>query len=136
MLHEDLKHIYNAFPKDAHPMAILSCIVCALSTFYPDVGIEDQDLLRLAVSVYWENCQRLQHGPIKKVQGIRWFIPLINMNIVKTFWCGNEECEEKIKSEGGGAKSLNMPFKQPKKFGKCVYCRRDGEYLIYFGKSY
>ena len=35
MLHEDLRHIYEAFPKDAHPMAILSCIVCALSTFYP-----------------------------------------------------------------------------------------------------
>ncbi len=50
MLHEDLKHIYNAFPKDAHPMAILSCIVSALSTFYPDAGFEDETLLRLAVS--------------------------------------------------------------------------------------
>ncbi|MBF0280291.1 MAG: citrate synthase [SAR324 cluster bacterium] len=50
MLHEDLKHIYNAFPKNAHPMAILSCIVNALSTFYPDVGTEDEEALRLAVS--------------------------------------------------------------------------------------
>ena len=48
MLHEDLKHIYNAFPRDAHPMAVLSCMVCALSTLYPDVGLEDQDKLNLA----------------------------------------------------------------------------------------
>ena len=48
MLHEDLKHIYDAFPRDAHPMAVLSCMVCALSTLYPDVGLEDQDKLNLA----------------------------------------------------------------------------------------
>ena len=48
MLHEDLKHIYNAFPRDAHPMAVLSCMVSALSTFYPDVGFGDQDKLNLA----------------------------------------------------------------------------------------
>ena len=35
MLHEDLRHFFSAFPKDAHPMAILSSVVCALSTFYP-----------------------------------------------------------------------------------------------------
>jgi citrate synthase len=36
MLHEDLKTFYNGFPRDAHPMAILSSVVGALSTFYQD----------------------------------------------------------------------------------------------------
>jgi citrate synthase len=36
MLHEDLKRLYGALPKDAHPMAALSAVVGALSTFYPD----------------------------------------------------------------------------------------------------
>ena len=36
MIHEDLKHIYQAFPPDAHPMAPLSAVVSALSTFYQD----------------------------------------------------------------------------------------------------
>ena len=49
MLHEDLRHIYEAFPKDAHPMAILSCIVCALSTFYPDFSATDQESVDLAI---------------------------------------------------------------------------------------
>ena len=59
-----------------------------------------------------------------------------NKKIVKTFWCGNINCEDNIKAESNGAKSLNMPFNQPKKFGKCVYCRKDGKHMIYFGKSY
>ncbi len=36
MLHEDLKTFYNGFPRDAHPMAILSSVVGAMSTFYQD----------------------------------------------------------------------------------------------------
>jgi citrate synthase len=49
MLHEDLRHIYSAFPKDAHPMAILSCVVCALSTFYEDFSATDQSAVDLAI---------------------------------------------------------------------------------------
>ena len=36
MLHEDMKQFYDGFPRDAHPMAILSSVVGALSTFYQD----------------------------------------------------------------------------------------------------
>ncbi len=36
LLHEDLKRMFQAFPLKAHPMAILSSVVCALSTFYQD----------------------------------------------------------------------------------------------------
>ncbi|HUY31903.1 MAG TPA: citrate synthase [Pirellulales bacterium] len=36
MLHEDMKSFYNGFPRNAHPMAILSSVVGALSTFYQD----------------------------------------------------------------------------------------------------
>ena len=36
LLHEDVKRFFDGFPKDAHPMAILSAVVSALSTFYQD----------------------------------------------------------------------------------------------------
>ncbi|HAY79522.1 MAG TPA: citrate (Si)-synthase [Planctomycetaceae bacterium] len=36
MIHEDMRSFYNGFPRDAHPMAILSSVVSALSTFYQD----------------------------------------------------------------------------------------------------
>src|SRR5690606_17839366 len=37
MLHEDLRRFFDGFPRDAHPMAVLSSAVSALSTFYQDM---------------------------------------------------------------------------------------------------
>ncbi|ONI78659.1 citrate (Si)-synthase [Actinosynnema sp. ALI-1.44] len=36
LLHEDLKRFFDGFPRDAHPMPVLSSAVSALSTFYPE----------------------------------------------------------------------------------------------------
>jgi citrate synthase len=36
MLREDVKRFFDGFPKDAHPMASLSAVVSAMSTFYQD----------------------------------------------------------------------------------------------------
>src|SRR5690349_12999952 len=36
LLHEDLRAFFNGFPRDAHPMPVLSSAVSALSTFYQD----------------------------------------------------------------------------------------------------
>jgi citrate synthase len=36
LLHEDLKQFFRGFPRDAHPMPVLSSAVSALSTFYQD----------------------------------------------------------------------------------------------------
>jgi citrate synthase len=36
MLHEDFREFFGGFPRDAHPMAVLSSAVAALSTFYQD----------------------------------------------------------------------------------------------------
>jgi citrate synthase len=36
LVHEDVKRFFDAFPKDAHPMATLSSVVTAQSTFYTD----------------------------------------------------------------------------------------------------
>ena len=47
MLHEDMKHFYEGFPRDAHPMATLASAVSTLSTFYqnaPGHAAKDLDL--------------------------------------------------------------------------------------------
>ncbi len=36
MLHEDLRRFFDGFPRDAHPMPVLSSAVSALSTFFQD----------------------------------------------------------------------------------------------------
>lgn len=51
MLHEDMKSFYNGFPRDAHPMAILSSVVSALSTFYQD-SLNPHDPRQIEVSTH------------------------------------------------------------------------------------
>lgn len=51
MLHEDMKSFYNGFPRDAHPMAILSSVVSALSTFYQD-SLDPHDPNQVEVSIH------------------------------------------------------------------------------------
>lgn len=49
MLHEDMKLFYNGFPRDAHPMGILSSVVGALSTFYQDsLEVDDPDQVEIS----------------------------------------------------------------------------------------
>ncbi len=51
MIHEDMRSFYNGFPKDAHPMAILSSVVGALSTFYQD-SLDPHDPRQVEVSIH------------------------------------------------------------------------------------
>jgi citrate synthase len=57
LLHEDMKHFFEGFPATAHPMAILSAMVTALSSYYPDaldvdnVDVRDITIARLVSKV-------------------------------------------------------------------------------------
>ncbi len=58
LLHESMHHFFTGFPSSAHPMAILSSMVCAMSAYYPNCGPEDHDtkhwdenILRLISSI-------------------------------------------------------------------------------------
>ncbi|NQZ95401.1 MAG: citrate synthase [Myxococcales bacterium] len=51
MIHEDFKRFFGALPKDAHPMAVCSAAVGALSTFYPD-SLDPRDPRHIEISVH------------------------------------------------------------------------------------
>ena len=36
MIHEDMKRLFVGYPATAHPMSILSSMICSLSSYYPD----------------------------------------------------------------------------------------------------
>jgi len=36
LVHEDIKKILDGFPSNAHPMGVLSSMICSLTAFYPD----------------------------------------------------------------------------------------------------
>jgi prolyl-tRNA synthetase len=54
---------------------------------------------------------------------------------VKAMWCGNEECELKMK-EIRGTKSRCIPFEQEKISDKCICCGKEAKHMVYWGIQY
>ena len=54
-------------------------------------------------------------------------------SFVKAFWCGDKECERKIKEETKATTRVKCTDCSQK--GKCVYCGKPGD-VWYFGQSY
>jgi prolyl-tRNA synthetase len=67
------------------------------------------------------------------------FIKAINdKKFVKAPFCGEGECEQWIKTETEGATSRCIPMgdEKPPQGSKCVHCRKDAKYNVYFAKAY
>ncbi len=43
LLHEDMRHFFDHFPRGAHPMHILSTMINALAAFYPNVDLQSME---------------------------------------------------------------------------------------------
>ena len=54
---------------------------------------------------------------------------------IKAMWCGDLECEEKIK-EDAGLTSRCMPFEQEEIAETCVCCGKPAKKMVYWGKAY
>ena len=54
---------------------------------------------------------------------------------VKAMWCGDEECELKIK-EDTTATSRCIPFEQEQIADTCVCCGKPAKKMVYWGKAY
>ena len=51
--------------------------------------------------------------------------------------CNDSKCGDNVKEKTQGAKTLNIPEKQPKIHGKkCIACGKKASYWVYAGKSY
>ena len=54
---------------------------------------------------------------------------------VKAMWCGNEECEDKVK-EATGVGSRCIPFEQEEISDTCVCCGKKATHMVMWGKAY
>ncbi len=55
---------------------------------------------------------------------------------IKAMWCGDKECEEKLKEVTGGVKSRCIPFEEEHLSDKCVCCGKEAKHMVYWGKQY
>ena len=54
---------------------------------------------------------------------------------IKAFWCGNPQCEEKIKQETKATTRV-LPLNAPKEQGKCIYCGEKADKRWIFAQAY
>ena len=51
MIHEEMKRFFDGYPMTAHPMAVLSAMVCSLSAYYPDaIDVDNKDLHDITIA--------------------------------------------------------------------------------------
>ena len=55
---------------------------------------------------------------------------------IKAMWCGDEECENKIKDDTGGVKSRCIPFDGEAVSDVCVCCGKPAKHLVVWGRQY
>ncbi|MGH3568447.1 MAG: citrate synthase [Pseudonocardia sp.] len=86
LLHEDLKRFFDGFPRDAHPMPVLSSAVSALSTFYQDsLDPFDEDAVELSTIRLLAKVPTIAAYAYKKSIGQPFLYPDNSLGLVENF---------------------------------------------------
>ena len=85
----------------------------------------------------FEMCKKRMEEKTTEAHTLSEFEEKINKNqgFIKAMWCGNAECEAKIK-ELTAAKSRCMPFEQKRIDDKCVCCGKPADKYVIWGRQY
>ncbi len=84
-IHEDMNRFFNGFPLSAHPMAILSSMVTALSGFHPDSDSHDTDVIDEHIAKLIAKVKTIAAYSYRKSEGMRFIYPDTNLNYVDNF---------------------------------------------------
>ena len=86
LLHEELKAFFDGFPRDAHPMPVLSSAVSALSTFYQDsLNPFDEPNVELSTVRLLAKVPTLAAYAYKKSVGQPYLYPDNSLGLVENF---------------------------------------------------
>ncbi len=86
MLHEDIRYFYRGFPRDAHPMATLSSVISAMSTFYQDsLDPRDPDQVRISIHRLLAKLPTIAAYSFKKSIGQPFIYPQNDLTYCENF---------------------------------------------------
>ncbi len=86
LLHEEMKEFFGGFPRDAHPMPVLSSAVSAISTFYQDsLDPFDQDQVELSTVRLLAKLPTIAAYAYKKSIGQPFLYPDNSLSLVENF---------------------------------------------------
>ena len=84
-IHEDMKRFFDGFPLSAHPMAILSSMVTALSAFNSDSDSHESEIIDLNIAKLIAKVKTIAAYSYRKSQGLPFLYPDSNLNYVDNF---------------------------------------------------
>jgi citrate synthase len=86
LVHEDVKRFFDGFPKDAHPMATLSSVVTAQSTFYLDsLDPRDPEQAQLSMVRLMAKLPTIAAYAYKKSIGQPFVYPNNELDLIENF---------------------------------------------------
>lgn len=85
LLPEDMKRFFDGYPATAHPMSVLSAMVCSLSSFYPDVFYNDPAAVQLNIKRLLAKASTIAAFSYKKSVGQPFIWPCSNRGYVENF---------------------------------------------------
>jgi citrate synthase len=86
LLHEEMRRFFDGFPRDAHPMAVLSSAVSALSTFYQDsLNPFDQEQVEISTIRLMAKVPTIASYAYKKAIGQPMLYPDNSLGYVENF---------------------------------------------------
>ena len=81
-IHEDMKRFFDGFPLNAHPMATLSSMVTALSTFAPELSSDDQDRINETIIKILAKVKTIAAYSYRKSHGLPFIYPDPELNYI------------------------------------------------------
>jgi citrate synthase len=86
LIHEDMKRFFDGYPSTAHPMAILSSMVCSLSSFYPEaLDVKNTDQLDITIARVLSKVRTIAAFSYKKSIGQPFVYPQNSLSYCANF---------------------------------------------------
>ena len=84
-IHEDMKRFFDGFPLSAHPMAILSSMVTALSAFAPETDSQNLTVIDQKIAKLLARVKTIAAYSYRKSHGLPFIYPDNNLSYVDNF---------------------------------------------------
>ena len=86
LIHEDMKRFFDGYPSTAHPMAILSSMVCSLSSYYPDaLDVQNKAVLDITIARLLAKVPTIAAYSYKKSVGQPFVYPQNHLDYCSNF---------------------------------------------------
>jgi citrate synthase len=85
MLHEDMRHLFDGFPPTAHPMAILSAMINAASSYHPNIIHKREERFPWHAARLISQVRTIAAYSYRKARGLPTIYPKTNLKYTANF---------------------------------------------------